>query len=440
MIGGRNMISNRYALSAAAAVLATGLAFSPAKAADLGGDCCADLEERVAELEATTVRKGNRKVSLKVSGFVSKSVMIWDDGDETDAYVVETASTTLQSNVTFSGEAKINNDWAAGYQITLELPGGGTALSVSQDNPSASAADGRTLISSIWVKSNQFGKLSWGKQSHASDNAALLVDLSGSIIQSNYVQIFQGGSFATRGDDGGVLVNIKKERLANWGDLTPCASLDHAAGASLDCKGLTTNNVRYDSPAFGGFSVSASWGEDDFWDVAINYAGDFGDFKLKAAYAYTKTDDEVSNIEADFHQVGASILHKPSGLFVYGAYVKEELDSAPEDFSLGYTDKGYYVKAGIRQNWTGVGDTVFYGEYQRVDADGFKVKYEGVKEVFDATSEFTQYGVGIVQYIDSASLQLHANWKHKEGEFSSKHRNDDLDDLDLFQVGATIFF
>ncbi len=32
-------------------------------AADLGGDCCADLEERIAELEATTARKGNRKVS-----------------------------------------------------------------------------------------------------------------------------------------------------------------------------------------------------------------------------------------------------------------------------------------------------------------------------------------------------------------------------------------
>ena len=33
-----------------------------ASAADLGGNCCADLEERIAELEATTARKGNRKV------------------------------------------------------------------------------------------------------------------------------------------------------------------------------------------------------------------------------------------------------------------------------------------------------------------------------------------------------------------------------------------
>ena len=47
---------------------------SHVQAADLGGDCCADLEERVADLEATTARKGNRKVSLKISGWVSRTL------------------------------------------------------------------------------------------------------------------------------------------------------------------------------------------------------------------------------------------------------------------------------------------------------------------------------------------------------------------------------
>ena len=51
------------ALAASMIVFATVGAF----AADLGGNCCADLEERIAELEATTARKGNRKVSLTVS-------------------------------------------------------------------------------------------------------------------------------------------------------------------------------------------------------------------------------------------------------------------------------------------------------------------------------------------------------------------------------------
>lgn len=79
---------NKYSLSAlaAAGLLAGGLATS-ANAADLGGNCCADLEERVAELEATTARKGNRKVSLTVSGWVNEAVFFWDDGTERNVYV-----------------------------------------------------------------------------------------------------------------------------------------------------------------------------------------------------------------------------------------------------------------------------------------------------------------------------------------------------------------
>src|SRR5690606_6107915 len=87
MIGGLWKSTSRVALLAAAGLMMGSLA-TTAQAADLGGDCCADLEERVAELEATTARKGNRKVSLTVSGFVNEMVMFWDDGHESNAYVV----------------------------------------------------------------------------------------------------------------------------------------------------------------------------------------------------------------------------------------------------------------------------------------------------------------------------------------------------------------
>jgi hypothetical protein len=68
MIGGLFKTTSTLALLAAAGIVIGGVAMTPtaARAADLGGDCCADLEERVAELEATTVRKGNRKVSLTI--------------------------------------------------------------------------------------------------------------------------------------------------------------------------------------------------------------------------------------------------------------------------------------------------------------------------------------------------------------------------------------
>ena len=65
--------TTKFAIAAAV----TALMGSSALAADLGGSCCADLEERIAELEATTVRKGNRKVSVQISGFVGHQVMWW---------------------------------------------------------------------------------------------------------------------------------------------------------------------------------------------------------------------------------------------------------------------------------------------------------------------------------------------------------------------------
>ena len=88
MFGGLTKTSSRIAIAAALGLTLGGFAFkaTPAQAADLGGDCCADLEERVAELEATTVRKGNKKVSVTLSGWVIKSMNWWDDGDEDNFY------------------------------------------------------------------------------------------------------------------------------------------------------------------------------------------------------------------------------------------------------------------------------------------------------------------------------------------------------------------
>ncbi len=88
---------NKYSLSAlVAAGLLAGAATS-ATAADLGGNCCADLEERIAELEATTVRKGNRKVSLTITGWVGEQMTWWDDGHEKNVYVTGLGQ-TLSTN------------------------------------------------------------------------------------------------------------------------------------------------------------------------------------------------------------------------------------------------------------------------------------------------------------------------------------------------------
>ena len=102
----------------------------PAEAADLGGNCCNDLEERVAELEATAAKKGNRKVSVRIYGQVNKAVL-WADGllADQDKNVIDNSASPTHFGV--SGSGKIDKDWSAGFVIEIGL--GGADIPILQD-------------------------------------------------------------------------------------------------------------------------------------------------------------------------------------------------------------------------------------------------------------------------------------------------------------------
>jgi predicted porin len=413
---------NKYSLSAlaAAGLLAGGLVTS-ANAADLGGNCCADLEERVAELEATTARKGNRKVSLTISGWVAEQVLFWDDGVESNTYV-QGLGTTIGTNVKFTGQATIVPGWSAGYVIHIEADGSENLLNTNAnvDNGpsiySGSTNYVHTLQSYWFIKSDHWGKVGVGLQSQASDNTAILVDGSGSLIPANFVA-FDYGGFEARGSG------------ESW----------FVLGGCTDCNGLPLNSVRYDTPTFAGFSASASWGEDDFWDVAIRYAGEFSGFKLAAAAAYSDTSNSadptgailgpdaigvladlsvgVQAADSEFIQVGAYLQHVPTGLFVYGAWGDLEVaDDDANDF--------WYVKAGLRQRWTPLGHTVLYGEYEDMNNDA-------------GNSEVELYGLGVVQEIDNAAMSMWLSYRHLEGE---QVGTGPIEDFDYIKAGALINF
>jgi hypothetical protein len=135
-----------YALLALGLCLGSGTAMS----ADLGGGCCADLEERIAELEATTARKGNRKVSMTISGWVTEQIMGWDDSINSDAYV-GTSLNDLGNRLHFDGSAKIDSEWSAGYSLRLDIVGAnGFVQDASNDNGGEGPPD--TLNAYWWVK------------------------------------------------------------------------------------------------------------------------------------------------------------------------------------------------------------------------------------------------------------------------------------------------
>ena len=163
-----------------------------------------------------------------------------------------------------------------------------------------------------------------------------------------------------------------------WGDFLSCQASAAVIGA--DCWGAAQPAVRYDFADLGRLQVRdlvrqtstdrpnrISWSpvfvgnandphfdtafsdDQDFWDVAVFYTADWNSIKLSAAAAFTwietavrpATEADPARLacsimaqafdglgiyevmrelrrSSDLYQIGASIMHKPSGLGIYG--------------------------------------------------------------------------------------------------------------------------
>ncbi len=405
------------------AALMASVAFSSnAFAADLGGDCCADLEERVAELEATTARKGNRKVSLKIYGQVNTGVMFWDNGQESNTYVVDNDISSTRFG--FKGKAKITSEWSAGFKIEIEAQSA-ASNEVDEDTDDSSAIN---LRKAEWyLKSKRLGQVSVGQGSFSNDGTAT-VDLSG----TNVIAQFDDLKFGEK-------IDPRKPGSGGRGDYD-----DYTRGGSFEFN--RGNRVRYDSPTFAGFKASAAWGEDDAWDIALRYAGEFGDVRLAGAVGYGVSTDasSLSNDNScaapgrggvcDENQVvtgSVSMIHAPTGLFVTAAGAWREFDNIE---ALGeYDEENTYwaVRAGISKKFYALGKTAFYGEYQRTENDNFR-------GTLGLDSEVDIYGAGVVQKIDAAAMELYLGYRHVEVDDNDPAN--DFNDLDVVMSGARIKF
>jgi hypothetical protein len=356
----------------------------------------------------------------------------------------------------------------------------------------------------------------------------VLADISGTVIESNSV-FFEGASFILRpkgavvGGFGGL------DNGLTWGDFLLCQGL--GAGLGTDCFGAAQPAVRYDSPTWGGFSFQTSWGkqeainpiigipstESNFWDLAVMYTADWNSIKLSAAYTYTWMEsaalsgsftpgycdyptefggtcfaDENTLHDASLHQIGGSIMHKPSGLGIFGQYTHEESGGFGSEF-IGIENgvdpvffrtntpdaETWYVKPFWRKTWSPIGATTIYGEWGQYN-DQFSAQGGDLCGIFDGSfgtnidafcnltpssfspdvlvtgSEVERWGLGVVQEIDSAAMHLFARWQHQEisvdlvgisssfdgtdTTFTFSNVSQGFDDWDLFQVGGVIFF
>jgi hypothetical protein len=474
MIGGLLKSASRWALVAAAGVIVGGVAMPSAKAADLGGDCCADLEERVAELEATTARKGNRKMSLTITGQVHRMVLFWNDGKDSDTYY-GIDNTNSSSRFSFTGAAKVTPNVSMGFDITIEIEAGGTSSKLSQFdedgkvgtqiNGSGAASFNASNVDAYfgdarraawWIEDKNLGRLTVGR--YESAGAITTIDLAGISAGASASVVLVNGSFLIRGPTG----QFYGISWANIGD--PAANQGR------------TELIRYDSPTIAGFVASASIGEaGDYWGVMLRYAGEFSGFRVAAGIGYENVSDRPTSAspnagpndlnpaitgadpEVKAWGAGLSVLHVPSGLFAQGHYMAAE-------FSCGAGVSGYWgqtvdcksdakqwlIQAGITKNWFGLGNTAIFGEYSKSTDWGaakgagrdFGVStIPGAVAVNDVTStELTVWGIGITQNIDAAATELYLNYRHFSADITAGGAGLPTEDFDAVIGGARVKF
>lgn len=341
-------------LLAATAVLAL---VSPVGAADLGGNCCADLEERVAELEATTARKGNRKVTLTISGQVSRAILFVDS----DHGMIDNANSP--SRFSMMGEAKFSKDWSAGYLIEIGVgsaedanvaSGGLTGLI----GPAVGVAGLGELVvrhNALWI-GTPVGKVWLGHTSTATDGVV-------EITTAN--------------------TNVAALPVGSW--------------TGFD--GARTQVLKYESQTFAGFTVSASWNDSllsstNGFDAALRYADEVGGFRLAAGIGYADNDAGTTRVSGS-----ASAMHMATGLFLTA--------------QAGRIDGGAKMigaMGGVERNFFGPGASTLFVEWFQGDDVTATISPLGILGV-GPIPELKVMGFGAIQNVSALGLDVFATYR-----------------------------
>jgi len=293
-------------------------------------------------------------LEVKLSGQVNRAVMHVKDGIDSALFHVDNDNSSTRFR--FTGTQSISPNAKAGVVFEVEYQSNPSNLVAFANQEGSPSLDERHL--DVFYQAH-WGKVSLG-QGDGAANGGVEVDLSGTTV-AHYAGTGEiGGAFAFR----------------------------TAAGAAGPTIGQTTSQqdfesrydrVRYDTPAFGGFNVSGSFGIKDtnreVSEVALRYGGKGSFGEIAAALGFSSQDAATPGGQKD-EVTGGSIswLH-PAGYNVSFGTTSREITAA-RDGKFNYLKLGY--------QW---GDHAVATDFAMADdqnAAGDEAKMIGVAYVYKA--------------------------------------------------------
>lgn len=362
---------------AAATALVTAIGLTGPAAADHNGDGADD-----------PVVTGPSHVRLSLSGQVNRGVLYVDDGAETEFLHVDNDNSSTR--IRFVGEADYDADITVGTQIEVQFESNSTAdIKIDGSAPGGSNSFTERKLE-LFFDSKRYGRI-WLGQGDTASNGTSEVDLSGTgVIGYSGIADMAGGI-----EFGGLGVGPTIGTVYSNFD-----------GLSRD------DRIRYDTPSFSGFGLSASHAESRKSDVAARFSGDVGGgLTLAAAVGY------AINGNVDSQVNGSVSVRHSSGFNVTAAAGQQDLQVGVGDPFFWYAKLGY-IWAG------GIGDTAFAVDY--ADAD----------DVAQLDDEFNAIGAFVVQNVDAISTELYLGVRNHELD----RPGSDFDDIFAVLGGVRVKF
>jgi hypothetical protein len=193
--------------------------------------------------------------------------------------------------------------------------------------------------------------------------------------------------------------------------------------------------------------------------MSLTYNNTWGDFKVLGKVGYGRNSDENTsncskaagsgptpignNQDCELFGAAGTIMHVPTGLYVYGGYAQNHDNEEAKVAGTDATDTSWFLQGGIEQKWIPLGKTTIFGEYRHDDGGSNLAATFGsgaaLGYVHDSSLNFA--GGGVVQNIEAAAMDLYVVYRHADGDVTnSKGANVDLDAFDAVQFGALMKF
>jgi len=334
-----------------------------------------------------------------ISGALVRSMQYVDNGLSNDWRNIDGNTDNSRLRILVSGQMteslKVGGTWEANLPTSNSVYG--TTTSGTTEGVVSSGGDGQFGFRKAEVKFSHatMGSLSIGQGTTSSDNKPSL----DSTVNNN----------AGMSHGGDILIYDK-------------TALAHSAIIGADTMtsyfGGRADRIRYDTPSMGGFKVSGSVGEDNFYDFGLTYGASFGDLKVAAAAQYRHLATEYPN-----KNMGGGVAVKHASGLSAGAHYGKESSTDPATEVKGSSwglEAGYTTSA--MSNLGATSFSVIYAESDEALADNFEAENIGFH-----VSQKLPAGVDIFAAYELAS-------------FDDNVATTSLDDISVFLVGTRLKF